>query len=434
MRKTVYITVWLMASIVVGAQAMPAAGPAAHSTAANRTLFSAEQDVTNVLTLGLGFSAEYDDNVFQSLQNGISQTLYTVTPEIGWKVTRPHWNWALDYRDSEGWSTSIAGYNRSSHSAEMDVAYRVTPRLTFSVRDSFIRSNDPFYGSGSSLTSGVPLGDQPNASWFGTNRRTSEQVSADVSYLLSARTTAGVGGSYLTQSFDSVAGAPNLLLQDFYNVSGNGYVQHQFSQRNTLGVSYDFRKLTSPSGWDTVAHRPSIYETFAWDAKNSLSVFAGPECTTTTLPAIFALAGIATRSQGWSWSAGATYAWSGQRTGLTAGLIRQTSDGGGLTGSVHLTAVNFGVRRQLTRKLVANVNGGFDLNDALMPSAVFSGSFKYGTASASLNWAVRSDLAIGVSYTRQEQTTITAINGFPWIDRNHVSVSVNYTFNRPLGR
>lgn len=431
MLRTVFIiTVLLMASVLAGAQA----GPASHSTAANRPQFAAEQDATNLLTLGLGFSTSYDDNAFNGLQNPITQTLLTVNPRIGWKMSRHRWNWALDYADAEGRSASGNYYNRSSHSARMDLSYQATRTLTLSVRNSFVRSNDPFYDPRSSFASGFGLADQPNPSWFGVNQRTTEQVGANIDYQLSARTSAGVGGSFAMRYFDLVAGAPNSPLRDFNTVGGDAFVQHQFSPRNTAGISYDFRKLTSPGGLSTVSHRPSLYENIALGTKNTLSLFAGPQYSTTYLPASFGFTGNPIQLEGWSWSAGASYSWSGARTGFTAGFVHQTTDSAGFAGPVQLTGLNFGLQKQLARKWTLNLNGGWYLNDRLAKNSSLPASRKFGSADASLNWAVRNDLAVVFKYARHEQTAIAGVNGFPWIDRDRFTVSVNYTFTRPLGR
>ena len=75
--------------------------------------------------------------------------------------------------------------------------------------------------------------------------------------------------------------------------------------------------------------------------------------------------------------------------------------------------------------------GQYNLNDRLQ--AGLTQRAHYGSGGASLTWAVRQDLSVVLSYSRLEQSLQT-INDNPWIDRNRATVSINYSFTRPIGR
>jgi hypothetical protein len=163
-----------------------------------------------------------------------------------------------------------------------------------------------------------------------------------------------------------------------------------------------------------------------------LSLFAGPERLNTSFP-LSTTPPIVLFSSGWSWSAGGTYSWSGPRTGISLGVVRQTSDGGGLSGAVQLTSAYVNLRRQLARKWTAGVNMAYSLNNRPLgnPSAALTG--RYGSAGASLTWAPRQNLSVVLAYRRFEQSRFVSLSN-QWVDRNQATISINYSFRHPLGR
>lgn len=118
---------------------------------------------------------------------------------------------------------------------------------------------------------------------------------------------------------------------------------------------------------------------------------------------------------------------------MKASAVRQISDGGGLVGTVRLTSFQYQLNGKLPYKLSGSVHAGFNLNDTLVAQTAGFTSAKYGMAGARLTRNLRRDLTASVDYERMEQLVGEGMI-MPWIDRDRITVSINYTFTHPLGR
>jgi hypothetical protein len=388
---------------------------------------------TNLLILGMGVSGSYDDNAFSTIPAGPDQVVYTFLPRVAWNFSRHHWDSALDYQALVARSSKLDFYNRTSHDLRARLGRQLTRRLSFSVYDNFRRYTDAqLQYQESAVVPGSGVLEAPNTSFLGVpTLRTSEQVGADVQYLLSARSSIGVGGAFGLERYQSLIG-PSSPQRDSNTASAHGYYRRALSARRSLGLMYDFQKITSAGGYSTISHRAMLYHDFLFRPTMKLSLFAGPERLSTSLP-LSTTPPIVLFSSGWSWSAGGTFSWAGPRTGVSVGVVRQTSDGGGLSGAVQLTNSFVNLRRQLGRKWTAGVNMAYNLNNRPLGNPGTALTARYGSGGASLTWAPRRDLSVVVSYTRFEQSRLVGLSN-QWVDRNQATISVNYSFMHPLGR
>jgi len=381
----------------------------------------------NELTLGLGATATYDDNAFNSVQPS-GQALFSAAPKVAWNISRSHWSSLLDYNALISRSTRYDFYSRTSQTFNTDFSYQFSKSLSFNLADSFIRSADPLYGGGqfSAPSAGIP-----NPSFLGTSTvRTSNFVSAEGDYRLDARSTVSLGGSYSLQRYSDT---PNASFRDSNGVSGQASYRRQFSPRFNTGVSYDASKFTTPTaGFMTFSQRLLLNEEITLRQDMSLTLFAGPNHVNSSFPVSSNGTIGSLRTSNWTWSAGGTYSWVVSKMNMSASAIRQVSDGGGLVGARQLTSFRYSVSGKLPHKLSGSIYVGYNLNNLinLMQAGV---SGKYGSAGASLTRNITRDLSASLRYDRMEQLLGIA-SDTPWIDRNRIAISLNYTFTHPLGR
>ncbi len=410
-------------------QAQVGRGSVGPSIAAQQ--YSGQAANTNQLVLGVGVTALYDDNAFNTVQ-GEGQAEFGATPRISWDVTHSHWYSMLNYSANIMRSTRFDFYNRTSHSLDTTFGYQFNKNLSVAVQDNFVRSADPNYFVGA-LNPFLPGPGAPNPSYFGPpSVLTSNFVDASIQYRLDARSSFTVDGSFSLQRYSQVL---NASLRNTNGTSGSASFRHEFSGRMSSGVTYDISKFTSPAGYSTLSQRILANEEITFRPDMKLSLFAGPNHVSNA----FNVLGNGTVAQltnsGWSWSAGGTFSWRVAKMNMTGSAIRQVSDGGGLTSTVQLTSFQYSVARDLPHKFSMGLRAGYTLNNNLFRiiSANNSVNSNYGNAGATITRNLRRDLTASITYDRTEQMAGYLL-GTPWIDRNRITIALNYSFTHPLGR
>lgn len=382
----------------------------------------------NQLNLGLGFLASYDDNAFNTVeQNG--QGLFSFTPRVAWDVTRSHWTSDLYYSALVTQSNRFDYYDRTSHSVGTTFTYQFSKSLFLTLGDTFIRSADPLYSAATQPVTGAA--GNPNPSYLGTPALlTSNYSTVNGDYRLDAHTDLNVGGSFYFQRYTDV---PDASMRDNNSASGQASYRHAFSARTTAGVQYDLAKITTPFGFSTVSQRIMLTDEIALNPVMKLSIFAGPNHVSNHFVLVSpGMTGVSNNAS-WSWSAGGSYNWTGSKISMIGSAVRQISDGGGLIGTVRLTNFNYSVQGRLPYRLSASLHAGYSINDTLVVQTAGQSSAKFGLAGASLTRELRPDLTASVAYERAEQF-IESGPIVPWIDRDRITVTINYTFSHPLGR
>lgn len=354
--------------------------------------------------------------------------MFGATPKVSWNISRSHWTSLLDYSALIQRSTRFDFYSRTSHDFTTDFNYRFSKALSLTVVDSFIHSADPLYAAGEFT---APTAGSPNSSFLGApSVRTSNYVDVEGDYRLNARDTLKFGGNAGLLRFSDV---PNASLRDSDTVSARGSYMHQFSQRMSTGVSYDFAKIWTPSGFTTFSHRVSLNQEMMLRPDLNVSLFGGPNYVTDDFPVSVNGMPTSIQSGGWSWSAGGTITWTKPRFTMVGNAIHQISSSAGLIGSTQLTMFNYQLSARLPHHFRASASAGYNLNDRLNVQANGFRTAHYATADGSLTRDLTRDLSMTLRYGRMEQLLGVAA-GNPWIDRNRVEVSINYTFTHQLGR
>ncbi len=401
--------------------------------------FTSEMERSNYLRGGASVTAAYVDNVISSLGNVGSDESYTIGPFISLDLSRPRYR--LDFSYSPGFTfyQRHSSLDQTSHAAAVNFAYRLSPHVTFTAQDSFVKSSGFF---GPVAFSGVNVLPNPiqsaNLTLVAPVQDTLvNTASVGVSYQFGLNDMVGVTGNssilrYLNRSQSSG-------LFDSTGEGGGAYYTHRFANRNYVGVNYQFETfladttslLPGTSQLETRTH--SIYGFYTLYLKPNFSVtaFGGPQYSDT-------FGGTVVPQTMWSPSGGGSLSWQGKETSFAASYSRRITDGGGLPGAVRANIADASFRAQLTKTLTGTVAADYATNKVL--DSTFVGGFGGGlnghsvSESASLGRTFGEHVNASASYTHLHQSyaNIATFNIAPNV--NSVFVSVSYHFERPLGR
>jgi outer membrane protein assembly factor BamA len=302
--------------------------------------------------------------------------------------------------------------------------------------DGFTYSANPFDSYLS--TPGIPTMNNPNpVSYYPLTQFTQNLGLLTLTDQLSKVDTLTFTGSEnlrRTSTYNLLTAVP------FYNLisyGGRAAFSHQFSARLSLGAGYDYNSLDfghgqQRSGIQTI----SMTVDYLIRPNMSISGWVGPEHTGTKtvvgIPVQGQIFYFITHDTLWSTSAGANFSWRGRRDSVQAGFSRQVSDGGGIIATSQVNVINGSYRRSLTQKMDLTVGARY-LHD--VSTSVASRSYNNTGLNAGLNYKLAKSLNATAQYSYLHQTqSNTILLGSGNYNSNIVGVTINYTWDHPLGR
>jgi hypothetical protein len=390
---------------------------------------------SNYLRYGLAFTTAYSDNVLGgSSPNPVSDVSYSIWPTIAFDKTTSTLHSVLTYSPGFTFYQRVSARNEADQSASINFEDRLSPHLTLSARDGFLKSSSVLNQSDLAST-GVSGGAQ------GSNLSVIAPI-ADVlsntgnvglTYQFAPNGMVGASGTFTYLHYPNPAQVPGLF--DSNSQGGSVFYSFRASKMHYVGVTYQYQRLVSyPSEGqnETQTHALLFYYTIYPTSNFSISFFGGPQHSDTVQPPLLGIQLPPARA--WTPSAGASLSWQGQRNTLAVSYSHVISGGGGLFGAVHMDSASASVRQQITRSLSGSMAGGYVQNDALS-SALFGGQNGHTVqGTASLQKQVGEHVSLQIGYTRlhQSYSNVPVLSLNP--DTNREFVSVSYQFSRPLGR
>lgn len=382
---------------------------------------------SNFLRAGLSFTTAYSDNVTGTspAQSDIS---YSVFPNVSFDMTRSRLHWTLTYAPGFTIYQKISDRNESDQNVGTSLEYRISPHVTLSLHDSFIKSsnvlNQPFVDATSPISGQAVT---PNFSLIApVADRLTNTGGAQLTYQFGLNQSVGASGSFTNLHYPNPEQAPGLY--DSASQGGSAFYSHRLSRKHYVGLNYQYQHLTAyPTGFNSVTETHGImgFYTFYIHSRFTISFFGGPQHSDTTQ------LGLSTKS--WTPAAGASFNWQGRTTGLAGSYSHIISGGGGLVGAVHQDSATGSVRQQLTRNLNASLGFNYANNDVIAPLPEFSTGGTSISGSASLQRQIGQYFNVQLGYTRVHQE-YSAINALSVPDQNREWVAISYSFSRPLGR
>jgi hypothetical protein len=401
------------------------------SGAAYPTAYTSEQR-SNYLRGGLAFTTAYSDNVLGgTTSNPVSDVSYSIFPNIALDQTTSRLHWVLSYSPGFTFYQRVSSRNQANQNVSIDFKYRLSPHVTLSLRDSFLKSssflNQADLALANSVTGGTqgvgiaviaPLADQ-----------LSNNGNAEITYQFSPNAMVGASGTFTNLHYPDPSQVPGLF--DSSSQGASAFYTHRLSKKHYIGATYQYQRIVAyPVGPQSETQTQAVlaFYTFYPQPKLSLSFSGGPQHSDVEqapLPS----------SQQWSPAVTASVGWQARHTSLAASYSRSVSGGGGLLGAFHSNSANLTLRQQLSRNWNAQASGAYSINKTVTPllSAGNSGGHSV-SGSASIQRTLGQHLSAEAGYTRLYQSygEIVSVGTAP--DTNREWLTISYQFARPLGR
>lgn len=390
----------------------------------------AESERANYLRGGLKFASVYDDNVFSNLTTGRtnSDVSYSIWAWISLDQSRPRLKWSLSYSPGFTFYQKTSNLNEADHASEARLEYRLTRNVTLHLRDAFSKSSNYFNQFGQDLggsTSSVGLQVQNNSVIPPIVPRISNAAAVQLTYQFSQNGMVGLTGFFSELRYPDNHAA-GLLDSDVK--AGELFYMYRISRRNYIGASYRYQNLlASPSAAETETHSLTPFYTIYFRPTVSLSVFAGPEYSDTEAPGVRAQHDL-------SPAVGGSLGWQGKYTSLAVSASRRVSGGGGLANAIRADEARAYFRQQFTKTLNARLDAGYSLNRLLAPTieSGVDGHTLFGGFSIVQSLGPQFDLELAYMRLHQTYGSLPSLLNMP--NRNRVSISLSYRFERSLGR
>jgi hypothetical protein len=211
------------------------------------------------ITPSITVTGEYNDNIFQSNANKVSDYILGLSPGISVAVENPIYRLigsysftAEVYADNDQLNDVFA-----RQSLRLDGSYRVTPLLTASLSDAFTVNKNTNVVTAENVSTG-------------RTRAISNTLSPGVAYQIDPLTTARVRGTWTTQHYETAAA----LDSDVYAVEG--FVDHAFTPRLTGTAGYQFAYFDVERSPVVTTHTPRIGVTYRFTPTLTAIVNGGP--------------------------------------------------------------------------------------------------------------------------------------------------------------
>ena len=391
--------------------------------------FTSETARRNYLIGGLRFSSAYDDNVFPSAGRAVSDTSYSIWPFISLDQARSRLSWTLSYSPGFTFYQKTTALNQADHNAAATLQYRLSPHVTLKLGDTFVKTSN-FFSQYAENPGGTTFGGlaNPNIAVIAPiGEQYNNTGNVQVSYQFSPNAMVGVNGIFFDLRYPnrSQTGAG---LFDSSSRAGEAFYTHRLSGKHYIGATYRFQDLLSyPGDFETQTHSMVLFYTLYFSHTTSLSLFGGPDYSDTSGTSIVT-------QRIWSPDAGGSFLWQGLHTSFTAAVSHRVSAGGGLIGAVQSQTGSAGIRRQLTQNLAVGAGANYSSNDLLDSFAFANSNGHIVSGNAFLDRQIGEHFAFHLEYMRLHQSYpgLASIALAP--DRNRVSASLSYRFQRPLGR
>jgi hypothetical protein len=311
-----------------------------------------------------------------------------------------------------------------------------TRRTSFSLRQEYLRTTDPFaqLGQGPFLTT-PGLNDVPNQTLVIPNYMQTQILSfGQLSYLVGEHTSVGVNGQFADREYrhELNGGSPTNLLHTQID-AGAVFLSHQISRSESLGFQYEALNIKIlQRDARTFTHSFILSNQYSFTPHAQLFVYGGPSYSLTLnqvelLGAIF----IPVRKNSWSPSGGATFSLQGDRNSLKMQVSRRVSDGQGLLGAVYVNQGSVHYSRRLTPNWDAFIGIRGSVSDLIAVSGTGTELRAYG-GKAGFKRQLSQSVALSLYYEHVNQTGSFAHT----ILRDHdiVGFSLEYKLLQPLGR
>jgi hypothetical protein len=393
---------------------------------------------SNYLRGGVAFTSAYTDNASGSV-NGhpVSDVSYSIWPTLALDETTPRLHIVSTYAPGFTFYQRESALNEADQNASIDLQYRLSPHVTVSARDGFLKSssvfNQPDLASALAVSGGTQ---EANFSVIAPIAdRLSNTGNVGITSQFAANGMVGASGTFTNLHYPNQSEVPGLF--DSSSQAGSVFYSLRISKMHYVGATYEYQRLvayTTGGQSETQTHALLFFYTLYATPRFSVSFFGGPQHSDTVQPPLPPLQIQLPEAKAWTPAAGASLSWQSRLTNVAVSYSHIISGGGGLIGAVKMDSASASIRRLMTRSLSGSVAGGYVRNDVLGSalSAGTNGHTISATASLQQQFGEHINLQLGYTRLHQDYSGVAVLAATPNTNREFVSIS--YRFSRPLGR
>jgi hypothetical protein len=399
--------------------------------------FSPEGERSNILSGSVQVGSGYNDNALVTPTNPIGNFGGFIVPRIELRQERERLSLDLAYSPGITINRDLPQQNQFAHDLAFFANYRISPHVSLQFRDNFAKVNNLFGGLFGGTIGPGPLQQSNSSVITPLADSTANNGGLGLTYQFSLNSLVGISGNYDFVNYGAVENTRvATAFIDSRSASGAAFYAHRFSNRHWLGANYQFQQFMFVPGGRTTVHRAIGFYTLALTPSMTLSLWAGPQYSTTYSSAV----GLGQNGSDtlawparWSPASGVVYDWQGKRGALRAGYTRQISDGGGLAEAVSRQQFDAEIRRSLSARWTATLESMYSRNDPLqtLPSSMPLRSFLGNTG---IEYRITQNLGASLRYGRQQQRYGFPLQPSNLAKQNRLWFSFTYSFNRPFGR
>jgi hypothetical protein len=390
------------------------------------------QERSNYLRGGLTFMSAYTDNALGSASGTpLSDVSYSVMPFLSVDQTTTREHLALTYAPGYTFYQRFSSRDEADQNATVNFGYRLSPHVTFSATDTFLKSSNVFsqLDPGTVVSPGVAV---PNFSIITPIAgRLNNAGNGGLTYQFELDDMIGASGTFMNLHYLDPAQLPGL--SDSSSQAGLVFWAHRLSRRHYFGVTYQYQRLVAyPTQGlsETQTHAPLLFYSVSPANRVLLSFFGGPQYSDSVEPSPLL------PFKQWTPAGGASLSWQARLTSLAISYAHIISASPGLGAAVKLDNGSASVSQQITNSLSASLSGGYAQNDLVGNFTSLLGSFNghsiMGTATVHQQFGRNVTLQLGYTRVRQDYGGVPILALTPNTNREFVSLS--YHFDRALGR
>jgi hypothetical protein len=385
---------------------------------------------SNYLSGGIAYTTSYIDNFLPDSGNApIAETTLSFLSTIALDATSARQHATLSYSPGFTLYRPSSALNEMDNTAAVDYSFRLTPHTTVFAIDRFQDSSSPYLPAGEGgPVSGAPVSSTPGITPPFAKRLTN---SATVGITMQTGLNDMIGASGLSTILRYPSSSETPGLSNSSSGGGMVFYNRRLSASQYAGVTYQYidmlttatdgdstTKTSTPMGYYTVYLRPQL----------TLSVSGGPQ--------YYQLAKSQTVvTSAWGPTVSASMGWLGSRASFAASYSQSVTGAGGLPGAFHTRTANGIMRWQLAHTWTLGAAGSYSINksvNGIVLPASSNGHTLLGSASVQHPIGRQVGLAFNYDHVHQSYGDVAAIAANP--DSNRFSVSVSWTFLRPLGK
>jgi len=272
---------------------------------------------------------------------------------------------------------------------------RLRETALYSWQSSFggLFTGGPAHAVQSGLLSSIQPSLAPNGTiQTGLARQLNNTVLGEADYSFGRRTTLTVVGSY---------GLLHFLDPGYINsqsIVGRVGYDYALSAANSVSLSYDFNRTSfGGAGYRMQTDLVQMSLGRKITGRLAFQLGAGPQ--------VLRLENVGSATRQLSWNASSAVTYNLSRTGYSLSYFRGVTAGSGVFFGSKSETITGTANHKFTPFWSASVNGGYALNDSLVPAGIFASRFDNWFAFASLNRQMGRHIHWSLSYGFQRQTS-----------------------------